>query len=77
MAIVKDPKFKNKYILQQDSTNEDFQEIIKSYPKFRCVICNSNTAKCFTRQFFFMPGALPITVNNKMMDGVFWINGVF
>lgn len=73
MAILKDNRFRNKYILQDDSTNEEFKKIIKDR-KVNCIICNSNTAKRFGTSFF---GKSIITINNKMLDDVFYINGVF
>lgn len=76
MAIIKDNQFKNKYILQQDSTDEEFQEILKGYT-FKCIICNRETAKHFGRKISFLGGCLPITINNNMLDGVFWINGIY
>lgn len=73
MAILKDNSLRNKYILLDNSTNMDFQEIIKGR-KVNCIICNSNTAKHFKTPFF---GNSIITINNKMLDNVFYINGVF
>lgn len=75
--IVKDENFKNKYILQKDSTNEDFQEIMKSYQKFHCIICNKETAKYFKRQLSFLLGNSVVTINNSVPEGVFYINGKF
>lgn len=75
--IIKDAMFKNKYILRGDSNNDDFQDILRSYPKINCVICNAETAKRFTRRFAFLFGSGPVTINNNIPDGVFWINGVY
>ena len=38
-----------KYQFTETSTNEEFQKILKRYPKINCIICNSQTAKCFKR----------------------------
>ena len=76
MSIIKSKDFKNKYILTEESNNEDFQSIIKSYPKFKCIICNRKTSKCFKSHWMFL-GNPPITINNKVPDGVFWINGMY
>lgn len=73
MAILKDDRLRNKYILQNDSTDDDFKNIIKG-KKVNCIICNENTAKRFITPLF---GHRIVTVNNKMMDDVFYINGVF
>lgn len=75
--IVKDNDFKNKYILQEDSTNKDFQEIMKSYPKFNCIICNKETSVRFERRLSFLLGNGLVTINNSVPDGVFYINGKF
>lgn len=73
--IPKHADYKNGYILATNSTNEDFQEIIKSYgDKYHCLICNSNTAKNFRIELLGNP---TITINEKLADGVFFINGVF
>ena len=73
MAIFKDDRFRNKYILQDDSTNAEFQEIIDG-KNIRCIICNSNTAKRLRTPLLWQGN---ITINNRMMDNVFFINGVF
>lgn len=73
MAILKDNRLRNKYILQDDSTDDDFKSIIKG-KKVNCIICNRNTAKRFKTTLL---GHRTVTINNKMMDNVFYINGVF
>lgn len=68
----------NGYALLRSSTDEEFQAILKQYKdenNLKCVICNKRTAKCFKHA-----GALsdpPITINNKMLSGIFYINSVF
>lgn len=54
--------------------SETFEKILKSYEKVRCIICNRNTAKYFRTPLL---GSSIITINNKMLDGVFYINHVF
>ena len=72
--IPKHAGYKNGYVLAANSTDEDFQEIIKSYgDNYHCLICNSNTAKNFRTSF----GYSTLTINEKLVDGVFFINGVF
>ena len=68
------PDYKNGYIFADSSTDEDFQKICKSYEKVRCVICNSKTAKNFRTPLL---GYSIITINNKINDGCFFINGTF
>lgn len=70
--ICKSGDYKNGYIFTESSTDEDFQEILKSYKKVNCIICNNNTKRNFRQSFLAMrPG---ITINNKVADGVFFIN---
>jgi hypothetical protein len=73
LGILKDDRFKNKYILQSDATNSDLMGILHGR-NIRCIICNRNTAKRFRIGLF---GENIITVNNKMEDNVFFINGFF
>lgn len=73
--IPKHADYKNGYVLAKNSTDEDFQEIIKSYgDNYHCLICNSNTAKNFR---IGLLGDSTLTINEKLVDGVFFINGVF
>lgn len=69
--------FQNGYILTRTSTDEELQEIFKQYRdkgKLNCLICNSETARCFRPE---IPSfSLPITINNKMLVGTFYINSV-
>lgn len=61
--------------IMADATNEDFQNLIRSYPeKVKCIICNSDTAKHFVAGFL---GCNIITINNKVCDGVIFINHQF
>ena len=69
--INKDITHENKYQFTESSTNEEFQKIMKRYPKVNCIICNSETAKCF-RPGFLSP--MSVTINNKLETGVFLVN---
>ena len=73
--IIKDEKCKNKYILTEDTTTEDFKRICSGYKRLRCLICNAKTAKRFRVSMF--GNSMPITVNNKVGDDIVYINGVF
>lgn len=58
-----------------DATNEEFQNLIKSYQeKVRCIICNSDTAKYFRISLW---GRNIMTINNTVHDGVIFINHLF
>ena len=76
--IAKLEGIQNGYALLRTSTDEEFEAILKQYKdanNLRCVICNNRTAKCFKHA-----GVLsdpPITINNKLLSGIFYVNGVF
>lgn len=70
--IYKSAEYKNGYIFVPSSTDDDFQRILKSYKKVNCVICNRTTLKNFTANSVHL-----ITINNKLADGVFFINGTY
>lgn len=76
--IAKLEGLQNGYALLRSSMDEEFQAILKQYKdenNLKCVICNERTAKCFKHA-----GVLsdpPITINNKMLSGIFYINSVF
>lgn len=76
--IAKLKGMQNGYALLRSSTDEEFQAILEQYKdenNLKCVICNKRTAKCFKHA-----GVLsdpPITINNKMLSGIFYINSVF
>ena len=69
--INKDITHENKYQFTETSTDEEFQKILKRYPKINCIICNAQTAKCFKGGLFDFSA---ITINNKLETGVFLIN---
>lgn len=64
---------KNGYIITETTNSDDIHEINESYEHIRVMICNSKTAKAFRRPFY---NTLPITINNKIPDRVFYINSV-
>lgn len=72
--ICKHGDYQNGYIFTLTSTDEDLQEILKTYDKVRCVICNKNTARNFR---IGLMGSNIITINNKLNDGCFFINHLF
>lgn len=72
--IYKNEDYKNGYVFAPSSTDQDLQEILKSYNKVSCIICNSNTRRNFGLSVF---GHDIITINNKLVDGVFFVNGLY
>lgn len=73
--IYKHPDYKNGYVFAPSSCDKDFQDILEEYRKtpkgLRCVICNENTLRNF---IVWSP---VLVINKKLVDGVFFINGVF
>lgn len=65
---------KNGYALFDDTTNEEFRALLKSYPKLNCIICNERLAK---RISYGILGQSITTINNKIPDNIFYINGVY
>lgn len=68
----------NGYALLRSSTDEEFQVILKQYKdanNLKCIICNKHTAKCFKHTGILSDPA--ITINNKLLSGIFYINGIF
>lgn len=72
--IFKDKKFKNKYVMDTSSTNEDFKNVCNGYNQVKCIICNRETANCFRPGLF---GNNIVTINNSVPTGVFYVNGKF
>ncbi len=68
--IVKLDGFKNKYQLTESSNSRDLIELIAKYKRFRCIICNKETALRFARRDY-------VTINNKVEDNTFYVNGIF
>ena len=68
--------FRHGYAIRGTDAGDDevFQEILKSYEKVHCIICNRNTARHFRTPLL---GGSIITINNTLLDGVFYINHVF
>lgn len=72
--IKKLSEMRNGYVVDETTTNEEWKELLKSYDKVRCIICNSKTSLCFRVGLL---GNNIITINNKLLDGVVYINGVY
>lgn len=72
--ISKAAEYKNGYILGSSSTNKDLQSIFKGYDEVKCLICNYKTSKNFRTGVM---GRNVITINNRVSDGCFFVNGVF
>ena len=68
--IVKLGGFKNKYQLTESSNSRDLIDLIARYKRFRCIICNKETALRFKPRYY-------VTVNNSIEDDVFYVNGIF
>ena len=71
--IPKPAEYRNGYIFAKNSKDNDLQDILNSYDKVKCIICNSNTRK----NFIVSNGTFPISINNKLADGIFFVNGVY
>ena len=67
--VYKHENYKNGYIFAKSSTDKELQEILDTYEKLNVIFCNSNTIKNFKKD-----RTLPITINNKLNDGCFFIN---
>ena len=68
---------KNGYLLDETSTNDDLKNLGCSYGRnFRCLICNSETMKRFKPSFLNF-GNNGITINNKLANNEFYVNGVY
>ena len=66
--------FQNKYFIEEQYSN--LLHVIKSYGAgFRCVICNSKTLQRVPELRSFSKGK--VTINNRVEDDVFYINGAF
>lgn len=58
-----------------NATNEEFRDLCKNYPeKLRCIICNSDMRKNFRIGLLCSD---IITINNRVHDGVVFINHFF
>lgn len=62
------------YDIDLECEIKETEELLKSYDKVRCVICNSKTSLCFRVGLL---GNNILTINNKLLDGVVYINGVY
>ena len=77
-VIAKLEGMQNGYVLLRSSTDEEFQAILKQYKdanNLKYIICNKHTVKCFKHAGILSDPA--IKINNKLLSGVFYINGVF
>lgn len=76
--IAKLEGMQNGYALMRSSTDKEFQRILKRYKdnnNLKCIICNERTARCFKHDKVLSDP--PVTINNKMLSGIFYINGIF
>lgn len=71
--IIKDETKKNKYILTDTSNADDMSDICKGYDRIKCLICNSRTVKRFGNHYL---DPVPVTINNKIEDNVFYLNSI-
>ena len=65
---------KNGYKIMEDTTTEEFKDLLKSYPKVNCIICNKHLAE---RIKYGPLGHSITTINNKIPNDTFYINGVY
>lgn len=65
---------KNGYAILDDTTSEEFRALLKSQPKLNCIICNERLAKRI--QYGILSHSIT-TINNKIPDNIFYINGVY
>ena len=76
--IHKSGDYKNGYIFGPNSTDSQFQRMIREdyggWENIKCIICNQKT-----KQNFQLPtyGYSVLTINNKLVDGVFFVNHAF
>ncbi|MEG1523858.1 MAG: hypothetical protein RR475_02400 [Clostridia bacterium] len=65
---------KNGFVLNMESTKEDFKDLVQQFPKpVRCIICNNATSKWFRTPILRNN---IITVNNRLRDGEFYFNSI-
>lgn len=75
--IYKAEGYKNGFKFDKSTTDADLQEALRPYKDSRnlhCLICNANTMKQFK------VGILSdniITINNKIADDCFFVNGCY
>lgn len=68
--IYKHESYQNGYIFAPSSNDKDLQQILKNYDVLHCIICNRKTVTNFNLK----ESNVGITINNKLVDGVFFIN---
>lgn len=71
--IIKAEDKKNKYILTDTSDVKDIMEICANYEHIKCLICNKETSKRFYSHYY---NPVPLTINNKIEDNVFYLNSI-
>jgi len=74
--IIKAEGKENKYIITdvRDKQNvEDMKNICHSYKRINVLICNRETSRLFGMHFL---NPVPITINNKIEDNVFFLNNM-
>ncbi len=77
--IIKHPDYQNGYCFLSTSKNYELQKILAEYGEdFRRVICNRRTARNFkvTGGNPDFPVKSPITINNNLNDGCFFVNSL-
>ena len=66
--------FKNKYEVIDPTSKEEFELFLREHANgLKCVISNSYTAS----RFGIVPGEKYCTINKKIQDNEFFLNGVF
>lgn len=65
--IYKHSNYKNGYILANNATDYEFQQICSLYNNIKSIICNRETSKAYG-------GYSIITINNNLNNGCFFIN---
>ena len=70
--ICKSAEYMNGYIFTPTSKSTDLYEILDSYDEVKCVICNKKTKANFRVE----GGYSILTINNKLADGVFFVNQI-
>ena len=79
--VIRDERFRNKFIIIDGYCKpRELKKILSKYDEVRCIICNAKTSQSFI--YPSLPRSLfrnniPITIRNRLMDGVFYVNGVY
>ena len=70
--IYKSAEYENGYVLSKSSRDRELQALFDKYGEVKCVIMNRKTA----RNFRCTNGRSIVTVNNRLADGVFFVNKI-